>query len=350
MAKKKKAKKKKATKKKKAKPKAKKKEKKIKYYEKIGLTKNQTYVLGAIAVVIIVGLLYYASITQPTPVDTGPVIQPGDGIQPGAATIVTIIKDSTCGVCNSDNAAKVLRMAFDGVTINEIDSATPEAQELISTLGLKALPAYVFNDAVKTEMNYTQFEGALQTVGDRHYLDERVPGLIVRYFQPPSIADEPTLGPDTAKVTIIEFSDPYCGACRAFHLETKPMLEETYGDDIRLVFKTFPLKEKHMVAINAMMCAHEQDSFWELTDMVFEEQATGPLAMDEFAVELGLNITQFNECRDTLKYESDILDIRTEGTEYGISATPTLFINGIKLTGVPIDEDMRRIIDAELAK
>src|SRR5690606_35645394 len=91
-----------------------------------------------------------------------------------------------------------------------------------------------------------------------------------------NVGSSPALGPETAKVTIVEFSDfqcPYCAKASEIIHEVK----KKYGNKIRVVFKQYPLPfhKDAKKAANAALCANEQstDKFWKLHDIMFKDQA-----------------------------------------------------------------------------
>ena len=128
---------------------------------------------------------------------------------------------------------------------------------------------------------------------------------------------------------------------------------ETYGEDVRLVYRDFPLPNhpNAQPAAEAALCAHEQGEFWRYHDKVFDNQRT--LSADhlkQFALDLGLDATRFNECFDSGRFRKDVQEGYREGGKLGVSATPTFFINGRFLSGAQPFEAFRSIIDEELEK
>jgi protein-disulfide isomerase len=169
-----------------------------------------------------------------------------------------------------------------------------------------------------------------------------------------SVDDDPVLGPDDAPVTIVEFSDFQCPFCARFQQQTFNALREKYGDDIRIVFRDFPLSSLHpdaTKASEAAECADDQGKFWEMHDAMFQSQAitgVGLPAVTSMAESLDLDMDEFQECVDSGKYADEVAKDLQEGTSYGVTGTPTFFINGVRLVGaVPIDQ-FSAIIDEEL--
>jgi protein-disulfide isomerase len=164
----------------------------------------------------------------------------------------------------------------------------------------------------------------------------------------------PSLGPSDAKVTVIEFSDFQCPFCKRWRDDTLDALRKQYGDQIRIVYRDFPLTSLHpeaQKAAEAAGCANEQGKFWEFHDLLFANQATlGVDAYKQHAVTLGLNAEQFNACLDGDKYASEVAADVKDGNSYGVSGTPTFFINGVRLVGAQPLAAFQSVIDQELKK
>ncbi|MEM1246116.1 MAG: thioredoxin domain-containing protein [Acidobacteriota bacterium] len=166
-------------------------------------------------------------------------------------------------------------------------------------------------------------------------------------------ASGPGIGPETAKVTVVEFSDFECPFCERFN-PTLEQVKEKYKDQVRIVFRQFPLNSIHpkaQKAAEASLCASDQGKFWEMHDLLFAEQKDLDIAqLKEKAVRLGLDASSFDSCLDDDKYAEQVArDIR-EGAAAGVSGTPSLFVNGRPLTGVVAFEAIAEIIDDELER
>jgi protein-disulfide isomerase len=165
-----------------------------------------------------------------------------------------------------------------------------------------------------------------------------------------STADDPSLGPTGAQVTVVEFSDFECPYCARVAPSLKA-LRERYGDRIRVVFRDYPLPmHKHAIAAaEAAQCAHQQGKFWEMHDRLFANQRSlEPADFNRYATELGLDLQRFAEClaseRRAAAWQRDVAD----ASRYGVSVTPTFFINGRLLTGAQPYQSLVNVIDEEL--
>lgn len=148
-------------------------------------------------------------------------------------------------------------------------------------------------------------------------------------------------GNPEAVVTIIEFSDFQCPFCSRFHPTVKQILED-YPDQVRWVYKHFPLDSIHPEArpsAEASECAAEQAKFWEFSDGLFENQSRlGKTLYKELAQNLGLNMNQFEDCVSSRKYKDHVEADLQEGIKAGVTGTPGSFVNGEKIPGaVPYD-------------
>jgi protein-disulfide isomerase len=177
------------------------------------------------------------------------------------------------------------------------------------------------------------------------------PQQVIRYDVP---ADgDPALGPADAAITIIEFSDYECPYCQRWHVEVFDRLMETYADQVRLVYRDFPLTSIHpnaFAAAEAANCANEQGGFWGFHDRLFSmELGLSSQAYQQYARQLGLDEEAFRECLDSGKYKEEVQSDFDYAAELGVRSTPTFFINGIAVVGAQPYEVFQQIIDKELA-
>jgi protein-disulfide isomerase len=138
-------------------------------------------------------------------------------------------------------------------------------------------------------------------------------------------------GPQDAPLTILEYADfecPFCG--RAFH-ELK-RLELTAGDQVRLIFRHFPLTQMHpdaQLAAEAAEAAGGQGRFWEMHDLLFlNQQNLEPPALVGYASELDLDVARFTSDLEEHRYLPRVRRSFMEGVRSGVNGTPTFFVNG----------------------
>jgi protein-disulfide isomerase len=174
---------------------------------------------------------------------------------------------------------------------------------------------------------------------------------VVRYDVP--VDDDPMLGADDAPITIVEFSDYECPYCRQWHSEVYSQLIDTYGDQIRFVYRDFPLESIHSNANSAAQaanCANEQGVFWDYHDKLFSmEQGLGNEAYLEYASQLEVDEVSFKECIDSGRYQEEVQADFEFAANLGVRSTPTFFINGIAVVGAQPFDIFQKIIEQELA-
>ncbi len=162
-------------------------------------------------------------------------------------------------------------------------------------------------------------------------------------------------GDSAVPVTVEVWSDFQCPACRAFALDPGRRLAETFVAEGRakLVWRHFAfLGQESIWAAEAAECAGEQGQFWTYHDKLFAEQAgvnRGAFSKDNlkrYAGELGLDRARFDACLDTDRYAAKVQAETQAGRQKGVRATPTLFVDGHKLEGVPRFEQLAQLIEA----
>jgi protein-disulfide isomerase len=166
------------------------------------------------------------------------------------------------------------------------------------------------------------------------------------------IKNSPTLGPENAAVIIIEFSDYMCPACKKLHTMTSKIRKE-FQDRVKWVYKDFPLRQ-HKGAdrlAEAARCAQEQNKFWEFQDELFNTEPSLAFSLlPTIAQTLEMNFQQFNQCVNSRKYMFDVIKDRQDALNANIHSTPTLLINGRKLSPIKSEEDFKMRIKEELSR
>ena len=157
-------------------------------------------------------------------------------------------------------------------------------------------------------------------------------------------------GPDNAPVVIYMFSEFQCPFCSRVE-PTIAELEKIYGDKIKIVFKNFPLAfhKNAKLASEAALAAGEQGKFWEMHDVLFQNQKNlSREALTEYAKQVGIDTAKFDEALDSHKFASQVdLELK-EGQDNGVTGTPSFFINGKKFVGAQSLEKFQAEIDAAL--
>ncbi|MES2213279.1 MAG: DsbA family protein [Patescibacteria group bacterium] len=169
----------------------------------------------------------------------------------------------------------------------------------------------------------------------------------------------PFIGGADAKVTVVEYADYRCPFCERWYTSVMPELKTKYIDSgkIKFIYQDFAfLGPDSNSAAEASHCAADQNMFWQYHDYLFGHQGdeSGHWAsvpnLKQFASTLGLNTTQFNTCLDSGKYKQEVLDETAAGKKYGVTGTPTVFVNGVPIVGAQPLQTFVDAIDAALKK
>ncbi len=181
--------------------------------------------------------------------------------------------------------------------------------------------------------------------------ESAAPQEVTRYEIPED--DDPVLGPAEAPITIIEFSDYECPYCQKWHVQVWPQIQETYGDQVRLVYRDFPLTSIHANATPAAAaanCAREQEQYWEFNELLFSNRyRLSKSSYQLYAEELGLDMPAFNECLDSGRHNEEVQADFDFAASLGVRSTPTFFVNGIPVVGAQPYEVFADLIEKELA-
>jgi protein-disulfide isomerase len=167
-----------------------------------------------------------------------------------------------------------------------------------------------------------------------------------------STDDDPSIGPEDAPVTIIEFSDYQCPYCERWYQDVYEQLLANYPGKLRFVYRDLPLPShpEAIPAAEAANCAGAQDDYWKYHDALFSGQyGLGRAAYEQYAADLGLDTKAFTACLDSHRYQNEIQADATEASRVGINSTPTFVINGRLLVGALPFADFKTVIDEELA-
>lgn len=170
-------------------------------------------------------------------------------------------------------------------------------------------------------------------------------------------ASNNVFGKADSTVTIVEYGDFECPACAAY-FPIVQQIKADYKDKIAFQFRHFPLVQIHpnaMAASRAAEAAGKQDKFWEMHDVLYQQQnawaksQNASTIFEDFATQLGLNVDQFKtDMAAEATLETINADIR-EGQKVDVSGTPTFVLNGQKLNPTPQTyEAFAQRIDQEL--
>lgn len=158
-------------------------------------------------------------------------------------------------------------------------------------------------------------------------------------------------------VTIEEFGDYQCPPCGTIHPDIKKVKNE-FGSSVRLIFYQFPLSQIHKNALDAAhaaMAARLQGKFWEMHDVLYENQKLWSDAPDlrpfaaGYAQQLGLDMERFRRDMDSPQVDAAVSADLRRGQSLGVTGTPTLFIDGQQIENEKTTLDnLRKIISQKL--
>lgn len=170
--------------------------------------------------------------------------------------------------------------------------------------------------------------------------------ILSREAPVPGLEGYPVQGSMDAPVTMVVFGDFRCPYTRQYYQESYKALQAEYGDQLVYSFRPVPTQghARNGEAIEAAYCAGDQNKFWEYHDKLFETQDVSDFALKGYAQQLGLDTAQFNACVDSRKYQDQVAEDYRTAKSFGISVTPTSYINGIRTNGVyPLQEYKNQI-------
>lgn len=165
-----------------------------------------------------------------------------------------------------------------------------------------------------------------------------------------STENEPSQGKLNAPVTVVMFTDFQCPACSGVDPILKKVVLE-YGDKVRLVVRDFPLVNLHENAFNAALAANAanaQGKFFVYKELLYKNQENlDKASLIKYAEQIGLNIEQFKLDLENKKFADEVRADMADGKSYGINATPTVFVNGVKVRELSA-QDFRNAIEKVL--
>ena len=171
-------------------------------------------------------------------------------------------------------------------------------------------------------------------------------------------ADDIIKGNETAKYTLLEYSDFQCPACATYQPLVKKLNEE-FPNDLKIVFRNFPLSEIHANANNAAYAAgaaNSQGKFWEMADILFSRQADWSAEEKpqekfiSYAQELNLDLEKFKTDMDSTAVKDKVSKDRISAESNNLNSTPTFFVNGQKITNPSSYNEFKNAIFADQNK
>jgi protein-disulfide isomerase len=249
------------------------------------------------------------------------------------------------GISKDELLAKEIKQKVQGPTKEEIDAFYEANQQRINKP--KEEIAAKISDYLKKQTESEVRQAFIEKLEKEH--------KVVRSLEPLRFSVDakvsPSIGPAAAPVVLVLFSDFQCPYCKGMSATLKEVTKK-YGDKVRLVFRQFPLTNIHPFAqgaAEASLCAAAQGRFWEMHDLLFQNQKS--LSVKDFkshAEKLGLDTAAFNACVDSKRFAPQVKEDLKAGAGAGTEGTPALYINGRFLNGNRPFEQIAEIIDEEL--
>lgn len=273
---------------------------------------------------------------------------------------VQVLNDEQCEECKVDDALLGLRRIVPTIMTEKVDINSEAGKKLAEKTGVKTLPAFIFSkDVEKTDL-FAQGQQYFDKKDDGYVLKSAEVGLPVgKYIEAPTAKEgDIQIGNKDSKVSMILFSDFQCPYCKKYHEEVVSKILKDYGDKINFVFKQFPLSfhSQAGTAALAVACANEQGKFTQYGDKLFATQeAWGKLkdanaTFKTYAAQTGLSTQQFNKCLDDKKYQDQIDRNTEEAKNFGVSGTPSTFINDQFQNGQVTYDSLKEKIEELLAE
>ena len=159
-------------------------------------------------------------------------------------------------------------------------------------------------------------------------------------------------GPDDAPITIVEWSDFQCPYC-AKEAPRLAQVRAKYGDKVRLVYRHYPVAghPDAQLAAEAGIAAADQGKFWAFHDQIFAPANFGHATradLDTYARAIGLDLAAFDAALDSRHYRDIVETEQAAAAALGVDGTPTMFINGMVVSGARDEAQLEGLIDLQL--
>jgi len=206
---------------------------------------------------------------------------------------------------------------------------------LISTVGVVLLALFAFA---------AYFDNQQRPAGDSAVAEQAA--SLKRYYSP-------TTGDSNAKVTIVEFFDPACETCKAFHPFVKKLMAANPGK-IKLVMRYAPFHQGSDYVVKILEAAKLQDKYWETLEEIYAAQPLWaqhgnpqPERLWEILGYTSLDLNKAKQDMQSLMIEKHIQQDLTDAKQLQVSKTPSFFVNGKPLTQFGYKQ-LRALVEAEM--
>lgn len=272
---------------------------------------------------------------------------------------VKVINDDACEKCDVSEVLVWFRRVMPTISTEKVAYDSQEGKDLIERFGIKTLPAFVFDKSVSETDFYVQAQVLFDDKNESFLLNSQELGIEPgKYISTPGVGEsDAKIGAADSKVKVVIFSDFECPYCKSFWESLRKTIE-SHKDKAFFVYKHFPLSSIHPQADNAALasaCAMEQDKFWEYGDKLYASQAEwskqkGTQKFKDYARALKLDVAKFSKCLDDKKFQDQINADKDAAMGLGISGTPAIFVNDQFRNGAMSADDLKALIEEQLAK
>ncbi|PIR92847.1 hypothetical protein COT99_03930 [Candidatus Falkowbacteria bacterium CG10_big_fil_rev_8_21_14_0_10_43_10] len=212
-------------------------------------------------------------------------------------------------------------------------------------------------------LNKSEKKPELQKQNEKIYFNEKykeedplltqVPGLDDIITGPIITGADPAIGPGSALVDIVAYTDFECSYCYKAIQEAKKVQAEL-PEKVRLIHKDFPINEETSASFQAALagrCAQEQNKFWEMSDLLYKNNyQLNSAIFNELAIAAGLNIKKFNDCLKNESAKKLVLDNIEEANALQIIGIPLFYVNGQEIMGEVSYQEIKGMVERELNK
>lgn len=191
-------------------------------------------------------------------------------------------------------------------------------------------------------------------VASRNSVNKNIPLVLANYL----VEGDWIRGDKEAKVVITEYSDFQCPACASYY-ELVKLAHKDFGDNLTIVYRHFPIRRIHAnteIAALSAEAAGKQNKFWEMHDMLFENQKNWESEKNAqeifmgYAKKLELNLEKFKRDLNSKEAKEKVEDDYQSGVAVGVDHTPTFFINGNEIQNPRSYEEFKNIINEAKSK
>ena len=166
------------------------------------------------------------------------------------------------------------------------------------------------------------------------------------------LAVDPTLGPEDASVTIIEYADYACSGCKLWHQAgILPAILNKFPEDVRFIYRdNARISPASVQAASAAQCAYDQGKFWEYHDLLFENPVSfSTEGLKTYAGMVNLDREEFDKCLDDNEYVNKVRNSMKLAGEHGFSFTPAFLVNETVIVGPPSEDYLIELIEGILS-